>query len=75
MSREQYIGSVHDLTFLNKSPIKDIIQWDRKIAHMGYLPYTFKDFLNITVIIAILSMRSMSACVLFKVILLWCELT
>jgi len=47
ISREQYIGSAHDSTFLNKSPIKDIIQWDRKIAHMGYLPDTFKDFLNI----------------------------
>ena len=46
-SREQYIGSAHDSTFLNKSPIKDIIQWDRKIAHMGYMPDTFKDFLNI----------------------------
>jgi hypothetical protein len=46
-SREQYIGSAHDSTFLNKSPIKDIIQWDRKIAHnMGYMPDTFKDFDN-----------------------------
>ena len=44
---EQYIGSVHDSPLLNKSPIKDIIQWDRKIAHMGYMPDTFKDFLNI----------------------------
>jgi pentatricopeptide repeat protein len=42
ISREQYIGSAHDSTFLNKSPIKDIIQWDRKIAHMRYLPDTFK---------------------------------
>ena len=33
--------------FINISPIKDIIQWDRKIAHMGYMPDTFKDFLNI----------------------------
>jgi hypothetical protein len=46
-SHEQYTGSAHDSTFLNKSPIKDIIQWDRKIAHMGYMPDTFKDFLNI----------------------------
>jgi hypothetical protein len=44
---EQYMGSVHDSPLLNKSPIKDIIQWDRKIAHMGYMPDTFKDFLNI----------------------------
>jgi hypothetical protein len=47
ISREQYTGSAHDSTFLNKSPIKDIMQWDRKIAHMGYLPDTFKDFPNI----------------------------
>jgi hypothetical protein len=46
-SREQYKGSAHDATFLNKSPIKDNIQWDRKIAHMGYMPDTFKDFPNI----------------------------
>ena len=44
---QNYEGATHDTLNININPIQDILQWDREIAMLGYLPDTFKSVLTI----------------------------